>query len=58
MLLLALVNNLVHSRDGWTGVVPAGLTLSVVTVLVMIVTGFLGWCMAYRHVQRPVGERP
>ena len=58
VLLLALFNNLVHSRDGWTGVVPAGLTLSVVTVLVMIVTGFLGWRMAYRHVERPVGERP
>ena len=58
VLLLALFNNLVHSRDGWTGVVPTGLTLSIVTVLVMIVTGFLGWRMAYRHVERPVGERP
>ena len=58
VLLLALFNNLVHSRDGWTGVVPTGLTLSVITVLVMIVTGFLGWRMAYRHVGRPVEERP
>jgi uncharacterized membrane protein len=58
VLLLALFNNLVHARDGWTGVVPTGLTLSAITVLVMIVTGFLGWRMAYRHVERPVGERP
>ena len=58
VLVLALFNNLVHSRDGWTGVVPTGLTLSVITVLVMVVTGFLGWRMAYRHVERPTGERP
>ena len=43
VLVLALFNNL---------------TLSVITVLVMVVTGFLGWRMAYRHVERPTGERP
>jgi uncharacterized membrane protein len=58
VLLLALINNFVHSRDGWTGVVPTGLTLSVVTFVLMLVTGFLGWRMAYRHVARPAGDRP
>lgn len=60
VLVLALFNNLVHSRDGWTGVVPTGLTLSVITFLLMLVTGFLGWRMAYVHVDRPVvvEERP
>ncbi len=58
VLILALINNLVHARDGWTGVVPTGLTLSVITFLLMLVTGFLGWRMAYRHVARPAGERP
>ena len=58
VLVLALFNNLVHSRDGWTGVVPTGLTLSVITFLLMLVTGFLGWRMAYRHVGRFEGERP
>lgn len=58
VLILALFNNLVHSRDGWTGVVPTGLTLSALTFLLMLVTGFLGWRMAYRHVARPAGERP
>lgn len=58
MLVLVLFNNLVHSRDGWTGVVPTGLTLSVITVLLMVVTGFLGHAMAYRHAARPAGERP
>ena len=55
VLLLALVNNFVHARDGWIGVVPTGITLSAATVLLMIVTGFLGHRMAYHHVGR---ERP
>jgi uncharacterized membrane protein len=64
VLVLALINNFVHSRDGWTGVVPTGLTLSVITFLLMLVTGFLGWRMAYVHAVRPEsvarveGERP
>jgi uncharacterized membrane protein len=58
VLLLALINNFVHSRDGWTGVVPTGLTLSAITVVLILVTGFLGWRMAYRHVARPAGDRP
>jgi uncharacterized membrane protein len=58
ILIIAAFNNFVHSRDGWTGVVPTGLTLSVITVLLMLVTGFLGWRMAYRHVGRFEGERP
>jgi uncharacterized membrane protein len=53
ILILALFNNLVHARDGWTGVVPTGLTLSVITFLLMLVTGFLGWRMAYVHVGEP-----
>lgn len=53
VLILALFNNLVHARDGWTGVVPTGLTLSVITFLLMLVTGFLGWRMAYVHVGEP-----
>lgn len=38
VLMLAFVNNLVHAGDGWTSVVPWGLTLSAVTVLVILVT--------------------
>lgn len=52
VLTLALINNFVHARDGWVGVVPTGITLSALTVLLMIVTGFLGHMMAYRHVVR------
>lgn len=49
VLALAVVNMLVHTRDAWTSVVPWGLTLSALTVLVMLVTGWLGWSMVYRH---------
>lgn len=41
VLTLGLLNNLVHSRDGWTSVMPLGLMLSAVTVLVMILTVWL-----------------
>jgi uncharacterized membrane protein len=42
VLTLGLFNNLVHSRDAWTSVVPAGLALSAATVTVMLVTVWLG----------------
>jgi uncharacterized membrane protein len=48
-LVLAILNMFVHSRDAWTSVVPWGLTLSAITVAVVLVTGWLGWSMVYRH---------
>src|SRR6185437_13419178 len=41
VLILALFNSLIHSRDAWTSVVPTGLTLSAITVLVVLFTGWL-----------------
>ena len=49
VLVLAFFNLLVHTRDAWTSVVPTGLILSIVTVLILPVTGWLGWEMVYRH---------
>jgi uncharacterized membrane protein len=49
VMLLALFNTFVHSRDGWTSVVPTGLILSALTVLVMVLTGWLGGSMVHRH---------
>jgi uncharacterized membrane protein len=49
VMLLALVNSFVHARDGWTGVVPWGLALSAATVLLLLVTGWLGGSLVYRH---------
>lgn len=49
VLVLALINSLVHTRDAWTSVVPTGLALSIVTVLVSLITGWLGGTLIYRH---------
>ena len=54
-LILAFINCLVHSRDGWTSVVPTGLILSAITVLILLVTGPLGAMLVYRY---RVGVRP
>jgi len=49
VLILAFANNLVHTSDGWTAVVPYGLILSAATVLLLLFTGWLGGSMVYRH---------
>jgi uncharacterized membrane protein len=49
VLILAFVNNLVHTGDGWRAVIPYGLILSALTVLILLVTGWLGGSMVYRH---------
>lgn len=49
VLVLAILNNFVHSRDAYTSVVPGGLILSALTVLVLIVTGWVGGEMLYRE---------
>jgi uncharacterized membrane protein len=49
VLILAIFNSFVHSHDAWTSVVPTGLVLSIVTVLILVVTGWNGWEMVYRH---------
>ena len=49
VLILAFFNILIHTRDAWTSVVPVGLILSIVTVLILPITGWLGWSMVYRH---------
>lgn len=48
VLILAIVNLMIHMRDGWTSVWPGGLALSAITVLILSVTGWLGWAMVYR----------
>ena len=40
VLVIAFFNNLVHSRDAWTSVMPTGLALSVATVLLMLATAW------------------
>lgn len=48
-MLLSFVNIFVHSRDGWTSVVPTGLILSAVVVLILLFTGWMGGSLVYRH---------
>lgn len=49
VLVLATLNMLIHTRDGWTSVVPWGLILSAAVVLILLFTGWMGWSMVYRH---------
>jgi uncharacterized membrane protein len=46
---LSIFNAFIHSRDAYTSVVPTGLILSGLVVLILLVTGWNGWTMVYRH---------
>lgn len=48
VLVLSFFNALIHTRDAWTSVVPTGLVLSIVVVLILPITGWLGWALVYR----------
>jgi uncharacterized membrane protein len=48
-VLLALTNAFVHSRDGYTAVVPAGLTLSALVVIVLVLTALVARVLTNRH---------
>jgi uncharacterized membrane protein len=48
IVLLSLVNVFVHSRDGYTAVVPTGITLSGIVVLLLVVTAAIGRTVVYR----------
>jgi uncharacterized membrane protein len=48
-VLLALINAFVHSRDGYTAVVPTGLMLSGLVVAVLLVTASVAAALANRH---------
>jgi uncharacterized membrane protein len=47
-VLLSLINAFVHSRDGYTAVVPAGLTLSGLVIVVLLGTARVGTALANR----------
>jgi uncharacterized membrane protein len=44
--LLSLLNAFVHSRDGYTAVVPEGLALSTIVTLLLLITGWRGWSLS------------
>ena len=57
-LILAIFNVFVHSRDAYTSVVPTGLILSILTVLILLVTAWMGGELVYRHRVGVLGDEP
>lgn len=49
VFVIELVNAFVHSRDGWTSVVPTGMTLSIISVLLLAISAWLGGSLVYKH---------
>lgn len=47
-VVLSLWNVLVHSDDGYSAIVPTGLVLSASVVVILAITGWNGWSLAYR----------
>jgi uncharacterized membrane protein len=48
-LILSIFNCFIHTRDAYTSVVPSGLILSALVVVILLVTGWTGWALVYRH---------
>ena len=49
VLVLAILDSFVHSRDAYTSVVPLGLLLSLLIVVIMVCTGWLDWDLGRRQ---------
>jgi uncharacterized membrane protein len=60
-LVLAFINLFLRWNDNSTPVYPTGLILSAAVVLILLVTGWLGGELAYRHgvgVSKTIGSAP
>lgn len=53
-VLLSIVNAFVHSRDGYTAVVPLGISLSAIVVVLMLAATWFGWPRAHYVTVAPV----
>lgn len=51
MLVLAIINGFIHSRDAWTSVVPTGLTLSAIVTLLAWVTSWVGYTVRDEEIR-------
>lgn len=51
--IVEFINNLIHARDGWTAVVPAGLILSAIGTILIMSHGWL-----WHESRYGVGGRP
>jgi uncharacterized membrane protein len=48
-VLLSVINAFVHSRDGYTAVVPTGLMLSALVIVVLVSTALVGMAFSKRY---------
>jgi len=48
-VLLSVINAFVHSRDGYTAVVPTGLMLSALVIVVLVLTTLVGMAFSKRY---------
>ena len=48
-IVVSVFNVFIHSRDGYTAVVPTGLTLSAIVVIVLLLSSSGGWSLTHRH---------
>ena len=48
-VVLSVINAFVHSRDGYTAVVPTGLMLSALVIVVLLLTAGVSTALANRH---------
>jgi uncharacterized membrane protein len=46
---LSVWNLLIHHRDGPIAVIPTGITLSAIVVVLLVINGWMGGHMIYRH---------
>ena len=49
--IVEFINALVHARDGWTAVAGAGLILSIIGVLLVLISGWLWQSIRYRDAE-------
>lgn len=49
VVALSVWNLLVHSQDGAIAVIPTGITLSAIVVVLLLINGWTGGHMVYRH---------
>ena len=42
-VVLSIFNELVHTRDAWTTVVPTGIILSAIVFVLLLIAGLRGW---------------
>lgn len=49
MMILALVNAFIHSRDAWTSVVPTGITLSAIVTVLALASSWMGYSLHARQ---------